>query len=132
MLQPGSYVHITDKTGATIGQIIKILGPRRKRRVATVGDKVLLSIIWENVYIPKKHNTKFKNKFKKGSIHRAIILRTCVNRIITTGAWIKYGQNAVCLVSSKGVPLSKRSKGPVSRELCLRMPAIGCISRCVI
>lgn len=86
MLQPGSYVKIADKTGATIGQIIKILGPRRKRRVATVGDKILLSIIWENVHIPNKFNTKFKNRFKKGTIHRAIILRTCVNRIVTTGA----------------------------------------------
>lgn len=132
MIQVGTYVKIVDKTGAVIGHVIKILGTMRKQKVANIGDRVLVSIIWQNIKHPKKHATKFKNRFKPGSLHKGLIVRAKTNKVVTAGAWIRYSENAICIVSNKGIPVSKRCHGPVSRKLCLRYPAIGCIARTVI
>lgn len=86
MIQVGTYVKIVDKTGAVIGHVIKILGTMRKQKVANIGDRVLVSIIWQNVKQPKKHATKFKNRFKPGSLHKGIIVRSKTNKIVTQGA----------------------------------------------
>ncbi len=43
MIQDGTMVNITDNAGGKIGKVFKILGAS-KRRYASVGDKVVLSV----------------------------------------------------------------------------------------
>jgi len=43
MIQDGTIVNITDNAGGKIGKVFKILGAS-KRRYASIGDKVVLSI----------------------------------------------------------------------------------------
>lgn len=43
MIQLGSIVKVTDKSGVVLGQCIKVLGSR-KRKYAGIGDLVLISV----------------------------------------------------------------------------------------
>lgn len=65
-------------------------------------------------------------------MHRALIIRIKINMSIIRGVWLKFNENAVVLVSKKKIPLSNRAYGPVLRNLCMKTPAIGCISRSLV
>ena len=134
MIQSGTIVKIVDKTGAILGRVIKVLGSNRVHRIANVGDIVLLSVRWHNIKYTVKHkqNNKRKERFRIGTLHRGLVVRTRVNTAIATGGWVRYNESAVCIVNKKGIPVSKRCIGPVSRELCMKYPALGCISRTII
>ena len=43
MIQLGSVVKVTDKTGVVVGRCIKVLGSR-KNKIAFLGDIILISV----------------------------------------------------------------------------------------
>lgn len=53
MIQAGTIVKVVDKSGITLGQCIKVVGPHKKR-IAYIGDVIIISVKQLN---PKK----FKN-----------------------------------------------------------------------
>jgi large subunit ribosomal protein L14 len=117
MLQVGSIIKICDKTGVNTAQCIKVLGSYRKR-IAYLGDVIIISIISIN---PKKFlNVKqFKKKrFLKGTIHRALIIRTKCFYKRTNQILIKFNENNAIIINKKIVPISNRIYGPVPIELC--------------
>lgn len=67
-----------------------------------------------------------------GTLHRGLVVRTKTNTPLAIGAWLRYNESAICIVNRKGIPISKRCNGPVTRELCMKYPALGCISRLII
>lgn len=131
MIQVGSILKVTDKTGVSLVKCIKVLGPYKKK-IANIGDVVLVSIKHIN---PKKFkNMKlFKRKrFLKGTIHRGLIIRTKINYRRANGAFISFNENSVVLVNKKSVPISNRVYGPVLIELCRKLPSLGCVCRYMI
>jgi large subunit ribosomal protein L14 len=131
MIQAGSLLKVCDRTGVILAQCIKVLGPGKKR-IAHLGDVILISIKKFNY---KKFNfskSKKKKKFLKGSIYRGLILRTKVNYLRTNGIYVRFDENSVVIVNKKIVPISNRIYGPVLRELCMKWPSLGCISRFII
>lgn len=131
MIQVGTILKVCDKTGVSLVQCIKVLGPYKKR-IAYIGDVVLVSVVHIN---PKKFvNMKlFKRKrFFKGTLHRGLIIRTKTNYMRANKIFIKFNENSVVLVNRKVVPISNRVYGPILVELCRRLPSLGCISRYMI
>jgi ribosomal protein L14 len=44
MIQVGTILKVTDKTGVVLVQCIKILGASSKKRIAYLGDVILVSV----------------------------------------------------------------------------------------
>lgn len=126
-----TLLKVVDKTGITSVKCIKVLSTI-KSRIAFTGDIVIVSVYRLN---PKKFkDVKLfkKKKFLKGTLHRALIIRTCVNFKRMSSIYIKFDENSVILVNKRVVPISNRVYGPVLREICMRFPSVGCVSRFMI
>lgn len=131
MIQVGTILKVTDKTGVVLVQCIKVLG-NSKKRIALLGDVVLVAVKRIN---PKKFkNVKLfrRKKFFKGTLHRGLIIRSKINFMRLSGLFIRFNENTVVLVNKKIVPISNRIYGPVIRELCMRLPSLGCITRVML
>jgi len=58
-----------------------------------------------------------KGKVKKGTVHRAVVVRTRKEIFRDDGSKIQFDHNAVVLTDEKGEPIGTRIFGPVTREL---------------
>jgi len=54
---------------------------------------------------------------KKGSVVRAVVVRTRAPIRRPDGSYIRFDENAIVLVGNDGVPTGTRIFGPVAREL---------------
>jgi len=106
MIQNHTELTVADNTGARRVECIKVLGGS-KRRYAGVGDLIVVSV---KDAIPK-------GKVKKGSVHRAVVVRTRKEIFRDDGSKIQFDSNAVVLTDEKGEPMGTRIFGPVTREL---------------
>ena len=106
MIQVQTELNVADNTGAKIVECIKVLGGS-KRRYASVGDLVVISV---KDAIPN-------GKVKKGSVHKAVVVRTKKAIYRNDGSSVKFDSNAVVITDEKGEPIGTRIFGPVTREL---------------
>ena len=106
MIQVQTELNVADNTGARIVECIKVLGGS-KRRYAGVGDSIVVSV---KEAIPN-------GKVKKGSVHKAVIVRTKKAIIRKDGSQVKFDNNAVVITDEKNEPIGTRIFGPVTREL---------------
>ena len=106
MIQVQTELFVADNTGAKRIECIKVLGGS-KRRYGSIGDIIVVSI---KEAIPR-------GKVKKGSVHRAVIVRTKQGIFRNDGSKVKFDNNAAVLIDEKGEPLGTRIFGPVTREL---------------
>ena len=106
MIQVQTELFVADNTGATKIECIKVLGGS-KRRYASIGDIIVVSV---KEAIPR-------GKVKKGSVYKAVIVRTKQSIFRNDGSKVKFDNNAAVLTDEKGEPLGTRIFGPVTREL---------------
>ena len=106
MIQMMSYLNVADNSGAKRVQCIKVLGGS-KRRSASVGDTVVVAV---KVALPG-------GAIRKGSMTRAVVVRTKKELKRDDGTYIRFDDNACVLVDTAGNPAGKRVFGPVAREL---------------
>ena len=106
MIQQESRLVVTDNSGARECLCIRVLGGTR-RRYASVGDVIVVAI--KNV-IPS-------SDIKKGSVTKAIIVRTKKELRRADGSYIRFDDNACVLLNSSGDLRGSRIFGPVAREL---------------
>ena len=109
MIQVQTELKVADNTGARRVECIKVLGGS-KRRYASIGDRIVVSI---KDAIPN-------GKVKKGSVHRAVIVRTKYSVHRNDGSSVKFDNNAVVITDEKDEPMGTRIFGPVTRELRLK------------
>jgi large subunit ribosomal protein L14 len=109
MIQMESVVDVADNSGAKKLLCIKVLGGS-KRKYASVGDIIIVSV---KEAIPN-------GKVKKGSLARAVIVRTAKEMRRKDGSYIKFDSNSAVLVDEAGEPVGTRIFGPVARELRAR------------
>jgi large subunit ribosomal protein L14 len=131
MIQSGTVLKVTDKTGVVLVKRIKVSG-YAKRRIAYIGDVIVVTV--ERINPKKFHKVKLfrKKKFFKGTIHRGLVVRTKTNYCRQAGVSIRSNENAVVLVNKRTVPISNRVFGPILREPCMRFPSSGCTTRYMI
>ena len=58
-----------------------------------------------------------RGKLKKGTVHKAVIVRTRKELQRQDGSTIKFDSNAAVLINAQGEPVGTRIFGPVCREL---------------
>ncbi len=106
MIQAETNLEVADNSGARRVQCIKVLGGS-KRKYARVGDIIVVSI---KEAIPR-------GRVKKGTVMRAIVVRTAKDIRRADGSVIRFDRNAAVLISPQGEPIGTRIFGPVPREL---------------
>ena len=106
MIQVQTELQVADNTGAKKIECIKVLGGS-KRRYASIGDTIVIAV---KEAIPK-------GKVKKGSVHKAVVVRVKKGIQRDDGSKVKFDNNAAVLVDDKGEPVGTRIFGPVTREL---------------
>ena len=106
MIQMQSTLDVADNTGARSVMCIKVLGGS-KRKTAGVGDVIVVSI---KEAIPR-------GKVKKGTVERAVIVRTSFPVRRNDGSVIRFDRNAAVLINKQNEPIGTRIFGPVVREL---------------
>jgi large subunit ribosomal protein L14 len=106
MVQQESRLKVADNTGAKEVLTIRVLGGT-KRRYASVGDKIVVSI---------KDATPNGN-VKKGSVSTAVVVRTKKEVRRADGSYIRFDDNACVLLNAAGEMRGTRVFGPVAREL---------------
>ena len=106
MVQMQTYLNVADNSGAKRVQCIKVLGGS-KRNFAGVGDIIVVAV---KDAIPNA-------ALKKGSVERAIIVRTKKEYRRPDGTYIRFDDNACVIIDANENPKGKRIFGPVAREL---------------
>ncbi len=106
MIQTESVVDVADNSGAKKLLCIKVLGGS-KRKYASVGDVIVVSV---KEAIPNA-------KVKKGSVMKAVIVRTTKELRRKDGSYIRFDNNSAVLIDNDGEPIGTRIFGPVAREL---------------
>ena len=106
MLQQESRLLVADNSGAKEVLVIRVLGGT-KRRYASIGDKVVVSV---------KQATPAGN-VKKGQVSKAVVVRTKQEVRRPDGSYIRFDNNAVVLINDAGEMRGTRIFGPVAREL---------------
>ena len=106
MIQAQTMLNIADNSGAKKAMCIKVLGGTR-RKYASVGDVIVVAI---------KSATP-GGKVKKGSVERAVIVRTAKEIGRSDGSYVRFADNAAVIIDEKLDPKGTRIFGPVAREL---------------
>jgi large subunit ribosomal protein L14 len=106
MIQMRSYLNVADNSGAKRVQCIKVLGGTRRKN-AGIGDVVVVAV---KDALPNA-------AIKKGTVERAVIVRTKKEYKRPDGTYIRFDDNACVIIDPSSNPKGKRIFGPVAREL---------------
>ena len=104
MIQLRSRIEVADNTGAKKARMIRRLGQNKK--TASVGDV--------NVCHIKESSTDAA--IKKGSVVRAVVVRTKAPIRRQDGSYLRFDENAIVILNDDGTPRGTRIFGPVARE----------------
>ena len=106
MIQSESRLTVADNSGAKEALCIHVLGGTG-RRYASVGDIIVVSV---KSVIPS-------SDVKKGTVSKAIVVRTKKEIRRADGSYIKFDENAAVIIKEDKTPKGTRIFGPVAREL---------------
>jgi large subunit ribosomal protein L14 len=106
MIQQESRLTVADNSGAKEVLCIRVLGGSKKR-YATVGDKIVVSV---KSALPS-------GEAKKGTVSKAVVVRTTKEIRRADGSYIRFDDNAVVLLNNVNEVRGTRIFGPVAREL---------------
>ena len=106
MVQQESRLKVADNSGAKEVLVIRVLGGSGKR-YASIGDKIVVAI---------KSATPNGN-IKKGSVSKAVVVRTKKEIRRPDGSYIRFDDNAAVILNEGGEMRGIRIFGPVAREL---------------
>jgi large subunit ribosomal protein L14 len=106
MIQQESRLSVADNSGAKEVLCIRVLGGTKKR-YASIGDKVVVTV---KSAIPS-------GEVKKGTVSKAVVVRTKKEIRRVDGSYIRFDDNAVVLLNNLDEMRGTRIFGPVAREL---------------
>jgi large subunit ribosomal protein L14 len=106
MIQVQTVLDVADNSGAKKVMCIRVSGGSH-RRYARIGDKIVVTV---KEAIPNSN-------VKKGSVMKAVVVRTKKEMRRQDGSYIRFDQNAAVLINAEGDPVGTRIFGPVAREL---------------
>ncbi|MBO4722530.1 MAG: 50S ribosomal protein L14 [Muribaculaceae bacterium] len=106
MIQAESRLTVADNSGAKEVLCIRVLGGTG-RRYASVGDMIVVTV----------KNAIPSSDIKKGTVSRAVVVRTKKEIRRQDGSYIRFDDNACVLLTNAGELRGTRIFGPVAREL---------------
>jgi len=107
MIQMGTMLTVADNSGARKLMAIRQLGGSAAPRFAGLGDVVVCSV----------KEAAPESEIKKGTVVKAVIVRTRYRARRRDGSYIRFDDNAAVLVTPEQDPVGTRVFGPVAREL---------------
>jgi large subunit ribosomal protein L14 len=107
MIQMGTILNVADNSGARKLLTIRQLGGSAAPRYAGIGDIVVCSV----------REAAPDSDIKKGSVVKAVLVRTRSRTRRRDGSYIRFDENAAVLVNAERDPVGTRVFGPVAREL---------------
>lgn len=106
MIQQESRLSVADNSGAKEVLCVRVLGGTRKR-YASIGDQIVVTV---KSALPS-------GEVKKGTVSRAVVVRTKKEIRRPDGSYIRFDNNAVVLLNQAGEIRGTRIFGPMPREL---------------
>lgn len=106
MIQQESRLNVADNSGAKEVLCIRVLG-NSGQRYARIGDKIVVTI----------KDALPAGGIKKGTVAKAVIVRTTNKLRRKDGSYIRFDDNAVVILNQADEPRGTRIFGPVAREL---------------
>ena len=106
MLQQESRLAVADNSDAKEVLCIRVLGGTKKR-YARIGDVIVVTV----------KDALPSGNVKKGSVVKAVVVRTKKETRRADGSYIRFDDNACVLLNCQGEMLGTRIFGPVAREL---------------
>ena len=106
MIREETNLTVADNSGAKKIRCFRVLGGHGKK-YASVGDVIVVAV---------KSATPNGN-VKKGSVQKAVVVRTAKEIRRKDGSYIRFDDNAAVILNEKGEPRGTRIFGPVAREL---------------
>jgi len=106
MIQQESRCSVADNSGAKEVLCIRVLGGTKKR-YASIGDKVVVTV----------KSAMPSGEVKKGTVSKAVVVRTKKEVRRKDGSYIRFDDNAVVLLNNLDEMRGTRIFGPVAREL---------------
>ena len=106
MIQERSILRVADNSGARKIRCFRILGGTR-HRYASLGDVIVASV----------QDATPTAAIKKGDVVKAVVVRTVKECHRSDGSFVKFDDNAACIITDEGEPKGTRIFGPVAREL---------------
>ena len=106
MIQQESRLAVADNSGAKEVLCIRVLGGTGKR-YASIGDKIVVTV----------KSSLPSSEVKKGTVTRAVVVRTKKEVRRADGSYIRFDDNAVVLLNNLDEIRGTRIFGPVAREL---------------
>ena len=107
MIQMRTMLTVADNSGAKKLQAIRQLGGSNAGRYAGIGDVIVCSV---KEAVPD-------SQVKKGTVVKAVIVRTRAVQRRKDGSYIRFDDNAAVLINALKEPIGTRVFGPVAREL---------------
>src|SRR3546814_18553709 len=105
MIQQESRLNVADNSGAKEVLCIRVLGGTRKR-YATVGDKIVVTV----------KQAVSSGNIKKGSVSKAVVVRTKKEVRRKDGSYIRFDDNAAVLLNASDKPRGTRNFGSVTNR----------------
>ena len=106
MIQTESRLNVADNSGAKEVLCIRVLG-HTGQRYAHIGDKIVVTV----------KDAMPGGGIKKGTVAKAVIVRTKNKLRRKDGSYISFDDNAVVILNAADDPRGTRIFGPVAREL---------------
>ena len=106
MIQTESRLTVADNSGAKEVLCIHVLGGTG-RRYAGVGDIIVVTV----------KSTIPSSEVKKGTVSKAVVVRTKKEIRRPDGSYIRFDDNACVLLNNAGEMRGTRIFGPVAREV---------------
>ena len=106
MIQALTKLTVADNSGAREVLCIRVLGGTG-RRYASVGDIIVVTV----------KNAIPSSDVKKGTVSKAVVVRTKKEIRRSDGSYIRFDDNACVLLNASGELRGTRIFGPVAREL---------------
>ncbi len=106
MIKTESRLTVADNRGAQEPRCIHVLGGTG-RRYASVGDIIVVTV----------KSTIPSSDVKKGTVSKAVVVRTKKEIRRPDGSYIRFDDNACVLLNNAGEIRGTRIFGPVAREL---------------
>lgn len=106
MIQQESRLNVADNSGAKQVLCIRVLGGSG-RRYARIGDTIVVTV----------KDALPNGQAKKGTVHKAVVVRTKKETRRKDGSYIRFDDNAVVILDAAGEMKGTRIFGPVAKEL---------------
>ncbi|MDK2977516.1 MAG: large subunit ribosomal protein [Bacteroidales bacterium] len=106
MIQQESRLTVADNSGAKEVLCVRVLGGTHKR-YASIGDQIVVTV---KSALPS-------GEIKKGTVSKAVVVRTRKEVRRPDGSYIRFDNNAVVLLNNVDEIRGTRIFGPIPREL---------------